>query len=116
MSEQYACYIFVNKRLAMGKGKIGSQSAHGMRALCTRINLQSQYVKDSWEKWERNSDGRTILLYAKDEAEMNEIHNSYPSEEIHDAGMTQVPAGSYTILALYPKIHDPTEFKNKLVN
>lgn len=114
MSNQYACYIFINKRLNMGKGKCCSQTAHGMRYLQEELIFQSSYVSEVWKKWE-NEGGRTIVLYANNEKEMEEIHNSYPSVKVHDAGYTQVPSNSFTVLALYPKIHDPNEFKNKLV-
>lgn len=114
-STNYACYIFINKRLSMGKGKCCSQTAHGMRYLCEHLSSQSKYVQETWDKWENNG-GRTIVLYANNEAEIEELHSSYPSVKVHDAGCTQVASGSLTVLALYPKIHNRDEFKNKLVN
>ena len=113
--DRYACYIFINKRLSMGCGKKCGQSCHGIRNLFRDLHLQSKYVRDTWELWDQYSGGRTIVLYAKDEEEMEELHNSYPSVKVIDAGLTQLSPCSFTVLALYPKIHNKSEFSNKLV-
>lgn len=113
--DKYACYIFINKRLSMGPGKKATQSCHGMRHLCRELHMQSSYVRETWELWEQYSGGRVIALYAKDEEEMEELHSRYPSVKVIDSGLTQVAPNSFTVLALYPKIHDRNEFKNKLV-
>ena len=111
---EYACYFFINKRLKMSSGKIGAQVSHGTRYLCRNIDNQKPFVRESWNNWE-NGLSRTLLLYAKDEDEMEELHNRYPSHKVIDAGLTQVPANSFTVLALFPKEYIPKEFPNKLV-
>lgn len=110
MVNNYICYIFVNKKLKMKTGKIASQTCHGMRFISKNIINKSKYIRDIFEYWDIYCGGKTIILYAKDDIEMEELYNSYPSEKIIDAGLTQVNPNSFTVLALYPKNYIINEF------
>ena len=106
---EYACFIFVNDNLKMGTGKKMVQGCHGMIDLMRFLPDQKDYVKSCFDIW-LNTGHKTITLRAT-EAQMEELYDSYPSVKIHDAGRTQVAPNSFTVLALYPKVHDPEEFK-----
>lgn len=111
---EYVCYVFVNQELGMGCGKKCGQVGHGIGAIYRGIEYKSTYLKDCFEKWEQ-SGTKKIIMKAKDKAELEEISNNNPSELVYDAGRTQIPAGSLTVVALYPKVHIKGEFKNKLL-
>lgn len=113
-TEKYACYMFVNKRLKMGAGKIAAQVAHGMDYLADDISNRSDYVKECWRKW-KDTYRRIIVLVCKNEEEMEELYNSYPSCKVIDMGLTQVDPGSFTVLALFPKQMIEGEFTQKLL-
>jgi PTH2 family peptidyl-tRNA hydrolase len=110
-SKEYTCYMFVNTSLKLKPGKVAAQTAHAMRILMNNLQNQSKFTKESWYVWE-NQGSKTIILKAVNENEMEEIHNSFPSIIVQDAGRTQCKPGSLTVLALYPK--QETVFLNKL--
>ena len=112
---EHACYLFVNKNLKMSTGKSMVQSLHCHVELVKSLHEQSPYVQQCYEIWSMTGH-KTVVLYATP-GEMNELYDSFRSVKIHDAGRTEVAAGSFTMLALYPKICDREEFKHfKLVN
>uniref|UniRef100_A0A6C0BEK8 peptidyl-tRNA hydrolase n=1 Tax=viral metagenome TaxID=1070528 RepID=A0A6C0BEK8_9ZZZZ len=106
---EYACYLFINSDLKMGTGKKIVQGCHSIVELMTSLDEKSEYVKECFNIW-LETGHKTITLKAN-QKQMNEIHNMYPSVKIHDAGRTQVNPNSFTVLALFPKIHDKDEFK-----
>lgn len=76
------CYIFVNTKLGMNKGKIASQVGHGIHHLCKNLEDQPKYTKECWEQWETT--GSAMIVLKSDEAEMLRIHDEYPSCKIID--------------------------------
>ncbi len=113
MNPEYVCYIFVNSDLKMSTGKKIAQSMHVAIELIKGLNEKSDYIKGCFEVWSENGH-KTVVLKAT-EFQMNEIYDMYPSVKIHDAGRTQIPAGSFTMLGLYPKLTEPNFSSFKLL-
>lgn len=111
---RYVCYMFINKRLKMGSGKIAAQVAHGMDYLTDDISSQNQHTKDCWRRW-KETNRRIIVLKCENEEEMEEIHSRYPSIRVIDMGLTQVNPNSFTVLALFPGEFSDNEFSQKLL-
>lgn len=92
-------YIFVNTDLGMDKGKIAAQVGHGVQLMIEAILLHGVY-KTNYQEWKRSGIAKIVLkatgeqiarLSARDDA----VH-------VIDAGMTQIPAGSMTVVVLPP--------------
>lgn len=96
--QELAMYFVVNSDLKMGKGKTAAQVAHVM------CDLAEQYLKPSpsldpklYHEW-KESFQRKIVLRAP-EKKLLELIAKYPKcSFIHDAGLTQVEAGSLTAI------------------
>lgn len=102
VKSQYACYMFINQRLKLKPGKVAVQCAHAMRYLMCDLHNQPKSVIEAWDAWQVEG-GKTVCLKIANEAEMEEIHHSYQSVIVQDAGRTQCVPGSKTVLALFPK-------------
>ncbi|ELU07457.1 hypothetical protein CAPTEDRAFT_21664 [Capitella teleta] len=107
-SELYKMVLIVNSDLNMGVGKVGAQCAHGAVGLYkTLLEDQSKYGEMllSWEQF-----GETkIVLKGNNTSHLMELaaHAAtldLPKYLVHDAGKTQIPAGSMTVLAILGKI------------
>ena len=99
----YKQVFIVNKDLNMGKGKICSQVAHAA-VLCYKkaINVAPEKVKE-WEK-----EGMKKIVLKASLKEILELKNKLDKEGIInclviDAGLTQIPSGSITVLGIGPE-------------
>ncbi|GAX73836.1 hypothetical protein CEUSTIGMA_g1286.t1 [Chlamydomonas eustigma] len=101
--EEYKMVLCVNEVLKMGKGKIGAQCAHAA------LGVTQQYrssLEASFKHWERHGQAK-IALKIQDDDEMEELAATaasldLPTYIVCDAGRTQIPAGSQTVLAIGP--------------
>ena len=92
--------MIVRTDLKMGKGKIAAQCCHGA------IGAYKKSSKDKINKWENESYAK-VVLKVKTLEELNEIKmladkKGIVSYVVVDAGRTQVPTSSVTVLALGP--------------
>ena len=92
--------MIVRTDLKMGKGKIAAQCCHGA------IGVYKKSSKDKINKWENESYAK-VVLKVKTLEELNEIKmladkKGIVSYVVVDAGRTQVPTSSVTVLALGP--------------
>jgi PTH2 family peptidyl-tRNA hydrolase len=93
----------VNHGLKMGKGKIAAQVGHG--AVKAVMNAGEKRPA-SLEAWLATGQKKICvkgidadhLIHLEQEAKQLDVL----SVSVHDAGHTQIPSGSYTILALGP--------------
>lgn len=118
MNSSIKMYFVVNKSLKMGKGKIAGQVGHGAAALTRRlerkvnINFEQALVYQTW-----TITGETKIVLTADESVLDELRSKYPTitHAVHDAGHTQIPANSFTVLAFLPLTHDqlPAELCDK---
>lgn len=101
--------LVVRQDLKMGKGKAAAQCLHATLALYKKItNPESEaYNPDMVKRWEYGNGQAKITLQVPDEEAMDVLFaqamslgvNAYV---VHDAGRTQIAAGSATVLGLGP--------------
>ncbi|KAM9934079.1 hypothetical protein OXX80_006314 [Metschnikowia pulcherrima] len=101
--------LVVRQDLKMGKGKAAAQCSHATLALYKKmVSPSSQaYNPEMLERWEYGNGQAKITLQAPNMEEMDALFahamslgvNAYI---VHDAGRTQIAAGSATVLGLGP--------------
>lgn len=101
--------LIVRQDLKMGKGKAAAQCSHATLALYKRMsNPQSRaYNPEMLKRWEYGNGQAKITLQVPTQEEMDVLFatamslgvNAYV---VHDAGRTQIAAGSATVLGLGP--------------
>ncbi|GLI71575.1 hypothetical protein VaNZ11_016839 [Volvox africanus] len=101
--EELKMVLCVNMSLKMGTGKVGAQCAHAAVGVLW-AHYQSHNVPI--RQWEMYGQPK-IALKVGDEAEMAELEAKamslgMPTYIVHDAGRTQIAAGSQTVLAIGP--------------
>lgn len=119
-SKEYAMYIFVNMDLKMEKGKIAGQVGH----LCQRITadiirmgyeispVPQEYI--DYMLWESNGSKKVVLKATQEQ--MIELIKMPNVRYIIDAGRTQIPSGSMTVVGFFPSNKMSELFKSyKLV-
>jgi PTH2 family peptidyl-tRNA hydrolase len=101
--ENIKMVLVVNNELKMGKGKIAAQVGHAAVSLTLKCGKKAPGLLESWLK-----SGQKKICVKADNAEhllkleMLAISSGILSVKIHDAGHTQIPSGSLTVLALGP--------------
>ena len=96
--------IVVRNDLKMGKGKIAAQSCHGS------VGAYKNADPDKIRKWENSGCAKVVckvgsleeLLELKKQA----IGKKVPYYQVVDAGKTQIPSSTTTVLALGPDNDD----------
>lgn len=101
--------LIVRHDLKMGKGKAAAQCLHATLALYQKItNPESDaYNPEMVDRWQYGNGQAKITLQVPDQEEMDVLFaqaislgvNAYI---VHDAGRTQIAAGSATVLGLGP--------------
>lgn len=103
-------YFVVNSSLDMGKGKVGGQVGHATEKLIRRLERNPT---SNYKEW-RNSGNAKIVLKAA-EKDLENLLDKYSkiSEHVIDAGKTQIPSGSLTVIGFIPLKEDevPVELK-----
>jgi len=103
LDEKLKMVFVVNHELKMGKGKIAAQVAHAAVKATLACGEQDPALLDAWFKT-----GQKKICVKGDSAKhldqlsTNAKKNGIVVNKIHDAGHTQIPAGSFTVLALGP--------------
>ena len=92
--------MIVRTDLKMGKGKIAAQCCHGS------IGSYKKASPEKIRKWEREAYAK-VVLKVKTLDEITELKkladiNKIPNYLVVDAGRTQIPSSSVTVLALGP--------------
>ncbi|UCD04056.1 MAG: peptidyl-tRNA hydrolase [Candidatus Woesearchaeota archaeon] len=104
---EYKQAILIRTDLGMSKGKMCAQAAHAsIEATLRVIKLDKLLKTDIFKNWKDQGMKKVVLkinskedlFKYKDLAERNSIKVS----AIKDAGMTEIPAGTYTALAIGP--------------
>ena len=116
MTFMYKMIFVVNKSLKMGTGKIASQTAHAAVSLYVKGIKSSKSLEiNAWLMLGQPK----IVLKALDDKEILEMQTKASSADIlsiviHDAGHTQIKAGSLTCLALFGKTSQLDEITGSL--
>ena len=101
VEHKLACVV--NTSLKMGKGKIAAQVGH----LCMEVALGLVRNRpDLLQAWTRLGQAK-VVLKALDSEEMNLLIDrakeaNLPTWSIRDAGRTQIPSGSMTVIGIGP--------------
>ena len=97
----------INHELKMGKGKIAAQVGHAAVKATLKSGEKRPELLDAWL-----STGQKKICVKADNArhieqiEQQAKQRNVLSSKIHDAGHTQIPAGSLTVLVLGPDEDD----------
>ena len=104
LTDQNIKMVFVvNNELKMGKGKIAAQVGHAAVSLTLKCGKKDPGLLESWLK----SGQKKICVKGNNAEHLLELEklaasNGLLSVKIQDAGHTQIPSGSLTVLALGP--------------
>ncbi len=104
---EYKQVIAVRVDLDMGKGKLAAQVAHAAVEAVLRV-LESS--NSEWKRWLtewRRSGQKKIVVRARDEKHLLDLYVEakklgLPVVIITDAGLTQLPPGTKTAIAIGP--------------
>ena len=104
--------LVINNDLKMGKGKIAAQAGH---ASVTATLRAGEYRPDILDSWLKSGQKKVCLKSSYSEVmefESKAKANGIQTTIITDAGKTQIPSGSLTVIAFGPdnedKLHDLT--------
>ena len=103
LDEKLKMVFIVNHELKMGQGKIAAQVAHAAVKATLACGEQDPALLDAWFKT-----GQKKICVKGDSAQhLDQLSakakkDGILANKIHDAGHTQIPAGSFTVLALGP--------------
>eukprot|EP00117_Sycon_ciliatum_P042394 scpid50345/ scgid0241/ Probable peptidyl-tRNA hydrolase 2 len=103
--DTYKMVLVVNMSLKMGTGKIVSQTGHAVLALYSAMRDMGSPIDNWLAAWESRG-SKKIAVRAQDTAALQALLAKahallLPSLLISDAGRTQVPAGSTTIMVVF---------------
>ncbi len=114
---KYKQAILIRTDLKMSPGKAAAQAAHASVEACLRTMTQDNILKTKiFDTWRREG-GKKVVLKVAGKEELFKYKaaaekDSIKVAAIKDAGMTELPPGTYTALGLGPD----TESKiNKIV-
>lgn len=104
-SSQLRMTFVVNCSLQMGVGKVAAQVAHAALALNEALLEKPDLYEFSLYIWRLNGQTK-IVLRGESADELKKLQEkahelSLPTALIQDAGHTQIPSGSVTVLALF---------------
>ena len=103
LDEKLKMVFVVNHELKMGKGKIAAQVAHAAVKATLACGEQDPSLLDAWFKTgQKKICVKGDSAHHLDQLSSDAKKNGIIVNKIHDAGHTQIPAGSFTVLALGP--------------
>ncbi|MFX1560340.1 MAG: peptidyl-tRNA hydrolase Pth2 [Promethearchaeota archaeon] len=99
----YKQVMAVRTDLGMSRGKIAVQVAHGSVSSAEQARVLKQ---DIWKAWLREGQ-KKVAVKVSSEEELLELKrlavgHSLPHALIRDAGMTELPPGTITVLGIGP--------------
>lgn len=98
----YKMVLVVNSQLKMGKGKIAAQCAHAAVGVVEECGNQPKH-KYAFDYWSANGQPKIAVQTTELDALRKAAKKSgLPYYLVCDAGKTQIPAGSHTVLAIGP--------------
>lgn len=108
---KYKQVIVARADLRMSPGKLAAQVAHGAVAAAERARRE----RGSWFKsWLAEGQRKVVVKASGEELEellRKALELGIPAQLIQDAGLTELPPGTTTVLALGPA---PSELVDKL--
>jgi PTH2 family peptidyl-tRNA hydrolase len=102
---KYKQVIAVRTDLGMSKGKLAVQVAHGSVSSAERVRVSHQ---DVWRAWLREGQKKVAVKVASAEKllelQRKASSHSLPHALVRDAGMTELPPGTITVLGIGPAL------------
>jgi len=103
--EEYKMVFVVNGALPMGIGKIAAQVGHAAVDLYRLLISSQEKFGGAVLQWNENG-SKKVALRSESVDEMNELAQKaeklgLPNTIIQDAGRTEIPSGSQTVLAIF---------------
>ena len=99
----YKQVIAVRTDLGMSRGKIAVQVAHGSVSSAEQARVLKQ---DIWKAWLREGQKKVAVKVSSEEdlidLRRKAVSHSLPHALIRDAGMTELPPGTITVLGIGP--------------
>ena len=95
--------FIVNHGLKMGKGKIAAQVGHGAVQAVMNAGKKKPAILEAWlatgqkKIWVKGDDADHLTRLERHAEQLGLLTTS-----VRDAGHTQIPSGSYTVLAIGP--------------
>ncbi|WAR17294.1 PTH2-like protein, partial [Mya arenaria] len=116
--DMYKMVLVVNSELNMGVGKVGAQCAHAALALHRIMIDRADTFGEMMLSWEQFGETK-IVLKAENSAQLKALaqqaeSKGLPNYLVHDAGRTQIAAGSQTVLGIIGKLDVVDSITGKL--
>jgi PTH2 family peptidyl-tRNA hydrolase len=103
LDEKLKMVFVVNHELKMGKGKIAAQVAHAAVKATLACGERDVALLNAWFKTgQKKICVKGDSTQHLDQLSIDAKKKGILANKIHDAGHTQIPAGSFTVLALGP--------------
>jgi peptidyl-tRNA hydrolase len=100
-------YMVVDVTLKMDKGKMCAQTGHAVEELVRRLEAKPTA---SYLAWRENY--HTKIVLKGDGALLRALRTKYPEAvAVIDAGLTQIPANSLTVVGFPPLVFQPVELQ-----
>jgi len=95
--------LIINNGLKMGKGKIAAQAGHASVQATLKAGEKAPLILQAW----LSSGQKKVCLKGDDADQLLDFEKQAKeagllTSKIHDAGHTQIPSGSLTVLAIGP--------------
>jgi len=102
--------LIINNGLKMGKGKIAAQAGHASVQATLKAGEKNPLTLQAW----LSSGQKKVCLKGDDADQLLALEKQAKeagllTSKIHDAGHTQIPSGSLTVLAIGPCQDDSVE-------
>jgi PTH2 family peptidyl-tRNA hydrolase len=100
---KYKQVIAVRTDLGMSRGKMAVQVAHGSVSAAERARVTKQ---EEWRAWMREGQKKVAVKVISEEEVLElrrqAVTHSLPHAIIRDAGMTELPPGTLTVIGIGP--------------
>jgi len=108
--QDFKMIFVVNSSLSMSPGKMAAQVGHGAIALYQDLVQRQDIFGGSLLQWNENG-SRKVVLHCDSPSEFEQLavkaeKSGLPFTTIEDAGLTQIPSGSRTVLAIFGAVSD----------
>lgn len=102
--------LVVNRGLGMKKGKIAAQVGHASVQTVLSAGASIPHLVDAW----LGQGQKKVCVKANDESHLNTLEKEAKLRGLHttktiDAGHTQIPKGSFTVLAIGPAFDEEVD-------
>lgn len=100
---KYKQVIAIRTDLGMSRGKMAVQVAHGAISAAEKVRV---FHQEEWKAWLREGQKKVAVKVTSEEDIMDlrrlAITHSLPYAIIRDAGMTELPPGTVTVIGIGP--------------